>query len=225
MRSAAVAAALLLAPAPGSAADRELRVLAEDAVVAPATPLAKVEVARLADELDRWRAQRAAAQLRAFAEVGDPDEPGSTEIVRVHDLRSLPPNTVSRFLVVLDEQRRPRILEETPTSVSADGATALTHFFDETGRTVGFVRASEYAGPCGEPPTRERSAAFFGPGGRLLGREYAVRDGSGKPLPAAGCQPARRDPYRIHSDAAAALRAARLVPAALAAGVRLTAGR
>ncbi|HET8542390.1 MAG TPA: hypothetical protein VFL83_21130 [Anaeromyxobacter sp.] len=217
-RALGAALAAILAAAPGAASPDEVSPGPEDAVVA-AAPADRAEVERLRRELRSRAAQVESGRGRLlFAETGGPygKEPGP--IVPVADPDSWPDDAATSWIVVLDERRRVRLLQESPVSWSGDWSLDLTHVFDAEGRTVAFQRFSGFFNSGCSEVARERSVAYFDGRGRRLAREWRLENGKRRLLSPKGCQFPYRNEYAIHRDARSAVDAARLGQALAAAG-------
>ncbi len=179
-------------------------------------------VARLRGELGHWQKRISSGPLLLlFAETGEPDRKGPGEIVRVARVGTWPDDTVTSYIIVLDEKHRVRLFQESPVSFSGDWSLNLTYMFDEKGRTVAFQRFSGFFNSGCSEVARERSTEFFGVDGRRIARDYRLEDGNKKPLAPEGCEFPYRHEHRIYSDAKGALETARLADAVRAAGAKL----
>lgn len=214
-----------------SAAAAQIQPLPEGTVV-PASPREQADVARRRKDVARWRKLvtagpqpkkviTAGPQLLLFAEIGEPDRKRPGPIVRVPRLGAWPEDTATSYVVVLDDNRRVRLFQESPVSFSGDWTLDLTHVFDEDGRTVAFERSSRFFESGCSEVARERSTEIFDEAGRCMARDYRLEDGNEKPLDSKRCAFPYRDEYRIYSDAGSALQAARLVDVLSTAGVKL----
>lgn len=80
---------------------------APEGSAAPAIARDQADVARLRKELARWQKLiRPGPKLLLFAETGKPDRKGPGEIVRVARLDTWPDDTVTSYLIVVDDKHR-----------------------------------------------------------------------------------------------------------------------
>ena len=188
-----------------------------------ASPADRPAVARLRNDVEHWQAlsKQRGPRLLLFAETGNPEVDRTGPIVRVDGPDKWPDETLTSYLVVVDEQHRVRLLMQSPASASGDWSLELTHVFDEAGRTVAFRRSSRFFNSECVEVAAERSTELFDPTGRRLARDYRLEDGDEKPLSPKGCVFNYRHPYRIFADLKSALEAARLTPLVTAAGGKL----
>lgn len=221
---------LLLALAAGcrgtlpGAGGQLLRLVPEEQEVLPRTAAGVAAARRGRELLDAWSARverpRGRVLLAASGDPrGDPDR-----VVRVADPKAWPGDAVVTYVLLLDPRGRLRLLQESPTSHSGERSLLHEHLFDEAGETLAFRRTSGFSGAgCGADPARESSTAFFGPGGRIVRREYRLADAAGKRLDPKTCSFPYEREYAIHANARSLLRALGLEEPAQAAGVRLRA--
>jgi len=203
-----------------SAAAHDLELLPEERVVT-SSPANLPRVTALRRELALWREKKPGPQLLLFAELGGPYRSSPGEIIRVVTPNAWPENTATGYAIVIDEQRRIRLFQESPTSFSGDWRLELTHVFDEAGRTVSFARFSQFYNSGCSKFAREQSVAFYDREGRLLARDYRLEDDTKRPLKASDCAFFYRYKYRIHSDARSVLEAAHLSAGVARAGAKL----
>ncbi|MCL2776577.1 MAG: hypothetical protein FWD73_01135 [Polyangiaceae bacterium] len=218
---------------PSSSAPTEIQTLSAGTTVS-ATTADQGDVARLKENMKQWFAVKPGPQMLLFARTvpgfehtGDDGDPKIGSIVRVANPDAWPDDTSESYVVILDEKKRVRFVEISPTSLSGDWNVSWTTVFDEQGRTVAY--ADHYGGfnamceGMQDPPglVLANSMDFFDAKGRRLAREYRLEDKDGKRLKLDGCgfaSPGSGSPKYIILDVGTLLRDNRLLDAVTAAG-------
>jgi WD40 repeat protein len=190
--------------------------LKEEEEVTPKTEEDKERVVRIKETIKQWdeKLDKDDENVLLFAQIAPAQETdtaqntaASTKIVQVKDQESWPDyeTTLTCYALLLRDDKTVAALNETPASFSGDWNNSYTHYFDEDGNTIAFVRYSAFFNGCVTPPdtpddfiAKETSTYYFH-NHKLIAKDYVLVDKDNNALAPTQCEFNYRHPYTIRN--------------------------